>query len=204
MTQHAETPVGPAGLIRRMFSEMEPWHFNVITVTLVCIFIVHQLLTLFRDRPVAHQSKNVQELIQMDRERQAKRSIVERIFKKEFADKQVGSDLDVIDSQEEFQQAKEIQYIPLSFPEDEMLKRSQKFYELMKIRRSVRVFSDKNVPLKLVQNLVKTAGTSPSGANLQPWTFCVVHSDGIKKKLREIVEDEEQINYTRRMGAKWY
>jgi iodotyrosine deiodinase len=200
----SDTPVGPAGLIRRIFTEMEPWHFNVITVTLVCVFIIHQITGLLRQRPTAHQSRNVQELILMDQERQARKSLIERVVKKEYVDKQVGSDLDVVDSQDEFHQAKEIRYIPLEFTEEEMLKRSQKFYELMKVRRSVRCFSNRSVPLKLVQNLIKTAGTSPSGANLQPWTFCVVHSEGIKKKLREIVEEEEQINYTRRMGAKWY
>lgn len=66
--------------------------------------------------------------------------------------------MDVVDSQEEVLEAKEIRYVPLEFTEDEMLKRSQRFYELMKVRRSVRSFSDKHVPLKLVQNLIKTAG----------------------------------------------
>ena len=62
-------------------------------------------------------------------------------------------------------------------------------------------------------------GTAPSGANLQPWTFCVVSNENLKERIREIVEDEEQINYSRRqvclrkykknnnsflrMGAKW-
>ncbi|KAI6176360.1 Nitroreductase domain-containing protein [Aphelenchoides bicaudatus] len=197
-----KTPVGPAGLIRRLFTEIEPWHLNVITVTVVAAFILHQLMTLFREKQ-AQRTQKVQELMLQENERQARKSLCERIVKKEFADKQVGSDLDVLDSQEEFHEAREIRYIPLEFTEDEMLKRSQKFYEMMKVRRSVRVFSDKHVPLKLVQNLIKTAGTSPSGANLQPWTFCLVHSDAIKMKLRQIVEDEEQVNYTRRMGAKW-
>lgn len=46
-------------------------------------------------------------------------------------------------------------------------------------------------------------GTAPSGANLQPWTFCLVQNEMIKRSVREIVENEEQMNYTRRMGAKW-
>ncbi|KAH7730653.1 SUP-18 protein [Aphelenchoides avenae] len=122
---------------------------------------------------------------------------------KEFADKGVGDELDTIDTQDDFHQAKEVLYKGPSYSEDEMLQRSQIFYEHMKLRRSVRRFSSKPVSVKLIQNLIKTAGTSPSGANLQPWTFCVVGSEKLKTRIREIVETEEQINFTRRMGAKW-
>ncbi|KAI6233697.1 Nitroreductase domain-containing protein [Aphelenchoides fujianensis] len=196
-----DTPVGPAGVIRRLVTQIEPWHLNVTAAALVIAFIIHQIFSLYRRRP-AHPSKHVQELMQLEQERHARQSITP-VIKKEFVDKQVGSDLDVVDSNEEYQDARGIRYIPLEFSEPEMLKRSQKFYELMKTRRSVRCFSDREVPLKLIQNLIKTAGTAPSGANLQPWTFCVVHSSPLKRRLREIVEDEEQVNYTRRMGAKW-
>ncbi|KAI6187555.1 Nitroreductase domain-containing protein [Aphelenchoides besseyi] len=197
-----DIPVGPAGLIRRLFTEIEPWHLNVTAATLVIAFICHQIATMFRRKQPTHPSKTVQELIALEKERNARQSI-STVAKREFVDKQVGSDLDVVDSNEDYHHAREIRYIPMEFSETEMLKRSQKFYELMKMRRSVRVFSDREVPLKLIQNLVKTAGTAPSGCNLQPWTFCVVHNAAIKRRLREIVEDEEQVNYTRRMGAKW-
>ncbi|KAI6236024.1 Nitroreductase domain-containing protein [Aphelenchoides besseyi] len=197
-----DIPVGPAGLIRRLFTEIEPWHLNVTAATLVIAFICHQIVTMFRRKQPTHPSKTVQELIALEKERNARQSI-SAVVKREFVDKQVGSDLDVVDSNEDYHHAREIRYIPMEFSETEMLKRSQKFYELMKMRRSVRVFSDREVPLKLIQNLVKTAGTAPSGCNLQPWTFCVVHNAAIKRRLREIVEDEEQVNYTRRMGAKW-
>lgn len=106
--------------------------------------------------------------------------------------------MDIIDDHDEFQNAKEILYRGPNYPEEEMWKRSQLFYETMKLRRSVRCFSNKSIPMKIVQNIIKTAGTSPSGANLQPWTFCVVASEFLKIKIREIVETEEQINYSRR------
>uniref|UniRef100_A0A914CIN7 Nitroreductase domain-containing protein n=1 Tax=Acrobeloides nanus TaxID=290746 RepID=A0A914CIN7_9BILA len=125
------------------------------------------------------------------------------VKKKEFADKEVGDSFDVVDDHDDFYTAKEIPYIGVSYSEAEMLKRSQLFYESMKLRRSVRTFSSQQIPLKLIQNLIKTAGSAPSGANLQPWTFCVVGTDVIKRKIREIVEYEEQMNYSRRMGAKW-
>lgn len=46
-------------------------------------------------------------------------------------------------------------------------------------------------------------GTAPSGANLQPWTFCIIQSGRIKRAIREVVEEQEQLNYSRRMGAQW-
>ena len=52
----------------------------------------------------------------------------------------------------------ELPYHPIKFTEHEMLKRSQLFYEQMKSRRSVRCFSSRPVSIKLVQNLIKTAG----------------------------------------------
>ena len=49
---------------------------------------------------------------------------------------------------------------------------------------------------------MRTAGTSPSGAHTEPWTFVVVRDPEIKMRIREIVEEEEEINYTQRMGRK--
>uniref|UniRef100_A0A914I7H1 Nitroreductase domain-containing protein n=1 Tax=Globodera rostochiensis TaxID=31243 RepID=A0A914I7H1_GLORO len=125
----------------------------------------------------------------------------------QFVDKKVGSDLDAAVEEENdsfiHTQSAEMLYHPSSFGEEEMLRRSQLFYELMKTRRSVRCFSSKDIPLKIVQNIIKAAGTSPSGANLQPWTFCLIKSDRIKRAIREVVEEQEQINYSRRMGAQW-
>jgi hypothetical protein len=51
-----------------------------------------------------------------------------------------------------------IAYRHLQLPLDEMLRRSQLFYESMKVRRSVRDFSSRDVPIKLIQNIVKVAG----------------------------------------------
>jgi hypothetical protein len=48
--------------------------------------------------------------------------------------------------------------------------------------------------------LLLPAGTAPSGAHTEPWTYVVVSDPEVKKKVREIVEEEEHINYTKRMG----
>ena len=46
-------------------------------------------------------------------------------------------------------------------------------------------------------------GTSPSGAHTEPWTFVVIKDKSLKKQIRSIVEEEEYLNYTKRMGDQW-
>lgn len=87
--------------------------------------------------------------------------------------------------------------------DEEMIARSKEFYETMNKRRSVREFSKEPVPVEVIENIIKTAGTSPSGAHSEPWTFVVVRDPKIKSQIRDIVEEEEYHNYDRRMGEKW-
>ncbi|XP_009874919.1 PREDICTED: iodotyrosine dehalogenase 1, partial [Apaloderma vittatum] len=89
------------------------------------------------------------------------------------------------------------------YSEAEMIKRSQMFYELLSKRRSVRFLSDEPVPKEVIDNVIRAAGTSPSGAHTEPWTFVVVQDPHLKHKIREIVEEEEEINYKKRMGDRW-
>jgi iodotyrosine deiodinase len=59
--------------------------------------------------------------------------------------------------------------------ETEMVKQAQDFYNFMNKRRSVRFISKEPVPsLDVIKTIVHTAGTAPSGAHMQPWTFVVV------------------------------
>lgn len=95
-----------------------------------------------------------------------------------------------------------VHYAHKSYSEAEMLRRSTEFYQDMNQRRSVRFFSDKHVAREVIDNLILTAGTSPSGAHTEPWTYVVVADATIKEKIRQIVEEEEEINYTQRMGKK--
>ncbi len=89
------------------------------------------------------------------------------------------------------------------FLPEEMLKRSKQFYEMLNQRRSVRHFSDKPLPVGLIENIILSAGTAPSGAHKQPWTFCIVESPEIKKKIRAAAEKEEFENYNGRMSDEW-
>ncbi|MBK6902155.1 MAG: nitroreductase family protein [Saprospirales bacterium] len=96
-----------------------------------------------------------------------------------------------------------IPFRPTAYPPGEMLERSHSFYELMNRRRTVRDFSDKPVPAELIEQIILTASTAPSGANKQPWTFCLVSDPAIKKAIREAAEKEEYTNYHGRMSDEW-
>lgn len=85
----------------------------------------------------------------------------------------------------------------------EMLRRSDEFYEWMNERRTVRDFSDRPVPKAIIENLLKTASTAPSGAHKQPWTFCVVSDPLIKKQIRAAAEAAEKESYEGRMSEEW-
>ncbi|MEM7039507.1 MAG: nitroreductase family protein, partial [Bacteroidota bacterium] len=70
-------------------------------------------------------------------------------------------------------------------------------------RRTVRDFSDKPVPRELIDQIIMTASTAPSGAHKQPWTFCVVTDPEIKKQIRIAAEKEEYESYNNRMPDSW-
>jgi iodotyrosine deiodinase len=86
---------------------------------------------------------------------------------------------------------------------DEALRRSRDFLARMQARRSVRMFSSESVPPELVANALRVAGTAPSGAHQQPWTFVVVTDPDLKVRLREAAEKEEREFYERRASSEW-
>jgi len=112
------------------------------------------------------------------------------------------------DSDEEDQPALEsdLEHVPFihkTFDAKEMIERSEKFYQEMNKRRILRFYSYKPVPREVINNIIKTAGTAPSGAHTEPWTYVVVENQEIKEQVRDIIEKEEEINYSQRMGDKW-
>ncbi|XP_032441226.1 iodotyrosine deiodinase [Xiphophorus hellerii] len=96
-----------------------------------------------------------------------------------------------------------VPYSPQRYSEETMLQRSKDFYSLMNQRRSVRFISPEPVPREVIDRVILTAGTAPSGAHTEPWTFVVVSDLDTKHKIRLIVEEEEEVNYRQRMGDKW-
>jgi len=77
------------------------------------------------------------------------------------------------------------------------------YFEYMEQRRSVREFSDKPVAKSLIEDLIKTASTAPSGAHKQPWTFVAISNPAMKSKIRKAAEEEEYTNYNGRMSEDW-
>lgn len=98
---------------------------------------------------------------------------------------------------------KTIKYSALHFSEDEMKARAKQYFKLMNQRRTVREFSSKELPMEIIENIILTANTAPSGANKQPWMFCVVTDAEIKKQIRIAAEEEEYKAYHGGMPPEW-
>ena len=65
------------------------------------------------------------------------------------------------------------------------------FFELLKNRRSIRDFQDREVSLDLVQEIVRDTCMAPSSGNGQPWKFIIVNNQEVIKKL----SDESKKNF---------
>lgn len=96
-----------------------------------------------------------------------------------------------------------VSYSKEIYPGAEMQKKSREYYKWMDKRRTVRDFSDKPIPKDVIENIILTASTAPSGAHKQPWTFCVVSDPLLKKKIRIQAEKEEFESYNGRMPEEW-
>ena len=96
--------------------------------------------------------------------------------------------------------------VPLEYErpsETESLSSSRSFLELMRRRRTVRDFSSEPVPFGVIRDAIEVAGTAPSGAHQQPWTFVVVSDPELKRQLRAAAEEEERRSYEGRMSDEW-
>jgi len=86
---------------------------------------------------------------------------------------------------------------------DDMIEKSDAFYKWLNKRRSIREFSDTEVPKQVIENIIKSASTAPSGAHKQPWTFCAISNKELKRQIRIAAEAEEKETYENRMGERW-
>jgi nitroreductase len=96
-----------------------------------------------------------------------------------------------------------VRYVHKGYAEAEMKTRTLDFYCWMDKRRTVRDFSYQTIPQEVIENILMTASTAPSGAHKQPWTFCVVTNPQIKKEIRLAAEKEERESYEGRMNEEW-
>lgn len=96
-----------------------------------------------------------------------------------------------------------IKYTRDTYETEEMLTRSANFYAWLNTRRTARDFSNKPIPKQVIENIILSAGTAPSGAHKQPWTFCVVSNPNLKTQIRQAAEAEEKESYNERMSPEW-
>jgi len=90
-----------------------------------------------------------------------------------------------------------------AIPPEEMARRAKAFREEMQLRRSVRDFSDRPMPREVIVDCLLTAGSAPSGANMQPWHFVAVSDPEVKRQIREAAEREEYVFYHGLAGDEW-
>lgn len=88
-------------------------------------------------------------------------------------------------------------------PDAEAAQRARAFYELMEGRRTIRAFSPHAVPRSVIEDAIRSAGTAPSGAHKQPWTFVVVEDPATRQRIREVAEEEERRFYTELAPDEW-
>jgi iodotyrosine deiodinase len=96
--------------------------------------------------------------------------------------------------------------IPLQFDRrasDEILARGRDFHREMDCRRTTRHFSTDPVPREVIESAIRTAGTAPSGAHQQPWTFVAVSDPELKRRIRDAAEAEEREFYHSRAPEDW-
>ena len=96
-----------------------------------------------------------------------------------------------------------VSYAKETFSSPAMIQKSDEFYKWLDKRRTIRDFSDKPVPKEVIENIILSASSAPSGAHKQPWTFCVVSDPAIKKLIRIEAEKEEFDSYNGRMPEEW-
>lgn len=85
----------------------------------------------------------------------------------------------------------------------ELLARARGFRDALVLRRSVREFSPEPVPLSVLEECIAAAGSAPSGANRQPWTFAVVTDPVLRRAIRVAAEAEEREFYEQRITDEW-
>ena len=82
-------------------------------------------------------------------------------------------------------------FVPMAFTRrgpGDMREQARAFFDEMNARRTTRHFSTEPVPRALIEYAIRTAGTAPSGAHQQPWTFVAVADPALKARLREAAE----------------
>ena len=106
----------------------------------------------------------------------------------------------------ETEKFREYPFVDLEFARrdpDESRSRARAFYDELNRRRTTRHFATDPVPRDLIELAIRTAGTAPSGAHQQPWTFVAVSDPELKHRIREAAEREEHAFYHGKAPDEW-
>ena len=60
--------------------------------------------------------------------------------------------------------------------------------EVLKTRRSIRLYEEKPVPREMLEQIIDTARLAPSANNIQPWEFVVVTEQGMRKQIADLAD----------------
>ncbi|SRR6056297_174649 len=84
-----------------------------------------------------------------------------------------------------------------------MSERSRTLRKESEARRTYRKFLPEIIDRETIEDWLMIASTAPSGANKQPWFFCVVTDDKMKMKIREEAEKVEEVFYKEKISDEW-
>lgn len=97
-------------------------------------------------------------------------------------------------------------FVPYRLPaiEDaEIVDRMRRDLQTAQLRRTVRQFSTRPVPREAIEDVLRIAGTAPSGAHRQPWHFVAIADPILKARIREAAEKEERTFYEKKAPPEW-
>ena len=80
---------------------------------------------------------------------------------------------------------------------------SKELVGIFRKRKTTRMFQKQKVDRDILLNAIAVAGTAPSGANKQPWSFVLIDDDETMNLIREKSEQEERKFYNETGPEKW-
>ncbi len=97
-----------------------------------------------------------------------------------------------------------VAYTTEDVPAAESLRRVRAFRASMDGRRTVRQFdAERDVDQDVMAEILTVAGSAPSGAHKQPWTFVAIRSSELKAKIRAACEEQEKRFYDELAPQEW-
>lgn len=97
-----------------------------------------------------------------------------------------------------------VPYVPEPVGAEESLARARAFRQRMDGRRTVRRFDpSRDVSRAVMEEILTVAGSAPSGAHKQPWTFVAIRSRELKQRIRDACEAQERRFYEELAPQEW-